>query len=94
MTLTETLLQEDMQMVSRIQEAINLIKGSQEKMTLEVHQGNLHPPGTKVYFLVIVILVQILGIWQRNVGHTTRTNIMVPVSLLEETLQELMILHS
>lgn len=76
MTFEETLLQEDMQMVSRMQEAIILIKGSQGIMTLEVHQGNLHPLGTKVYFLVIAILVQILGTWQRIVGHTTRTNIM------------------
>ena len=64
-------------------------------MTSEVHQGNLHPPGTKVYFLVIAILVQILGTWQKIVGHTTSTNIMVPISSLEATLQEeVMIPHS
>ena len=77
-----------MLMLSRMLEEINLSKGSQDKIILEVHQGNLHPLGSKVYFLVIVILVQILGTRQRIVGHTTRTNIMVPISFLEETLQE------
>lgn len=82
MTLEETLLQEDMQMVSKIKEAMDSIKGSQGRMTLDVHQGNLHPPCTKLYFLVIAILVQIFGTWQKIVGHTTRTDIMVHVSAL------------
>ena len=54
MTLEDTLPQEDMLMVSRMIEAINLIKGSQDTMTLEVHQGNLHPRGTKVYFFLLL----------------------------------------
>ena len=95
MTLEETLLQEDMQMVSRMQEAINLIKGSQDRMVLEVHQINLHRLGTKLYFLVIYILVQTLGTWQNIVGNITKTNIMVPVNLLEEIFdEEVMISYS
>ena len=81
-------------MVSRMQEVMDIIRGSQGKMTLEAHQGNLHPPGTKVYFLVIVILVQTLGTWQKIVGHITKTIIMVPVNLLEAILQEVMISYS
>ena len=87
-TLEETLLREDLQMVSMMQEVIDIIKESQGKNTSEVHQGNLHLPGTKVYFLVIVILVQTLGTWKNIVGYTTKTNIMVPVNLLEGILQE------
>ena len=75
-------------MISRIQEAMIIIKGSQGKKTSEVHQGNLYLPDTKVYFLVIVILVQTLGTWQTIVGHITKINIMVPINLLEETFQE------
>ena len=75
-------------MVSRIQKAMNIIKESQGKKTSEVHQGKLHLQGTKVYFLVIVILVQTLGTWQKIVGHITKTIIMVPINLLEAILQE------
>ena len=60
-------------MVSRIQKAMNIIKESQGKKTLEVHQGKLDLRGTKVYFLVIAILVQTLGTWQKTVGHITKT---------------------
>ncbi len=75
-------------MVSKMQEAMDIIKGSQYRMILEVDQGNLHPLGTKVHFLVIAIVVQILGTWQRIIGHTIRTNIMVHISALEATMQE------
>ena len=88
MTLEETLLQGDLQMMSRIQKEMNIIKEFQGKKTSEVLQGTLHLPGTKIYFLVIVILVQTLGTWKKIVGHITKTNIMVPVNLLEAILQE------
>ena len=84
MTLEETLLQGDLQMMSRIQKEMNIIKEFQGKKTSEV----LHLPGTKVYFLVIAILVQTLGIWKNIVGHITKTNIMVPLNLLKAILQE------
>ena len=58
-TMEEILLQEDLQMMSRIQKAMNIIKESQGRKASEVHQGNLHLPGTKVYFLVIVILYKL-----------------------------------
>ena len=77
-------------MVSRMQEAMVIIKGSQGKMTSEVHQGKLHLLGTKVYFFVIVMLVQTLEAWQKIVGHITKINIMVPVNLREAILQEIM----
>ena len=86
LTLEEILLQEEMQMVSRMKEAMFVIKGSQGKKTSELHQGNLLLPGTKVYFLVIAILVQNLGTWKNIVGHITKINIMVPVNLREEIL--------
>ena len=89
-TMEETLLQEEMQMVSRMQEEMVISKGSQGKKTSKVHQGNLLLPGTKVYFLVIVILVQTLGTWKKIVGHITKINIMVPVNLREAILQEVM----
>ena len=63
-TMEEILLQGDLQMMSRIQKTMNIIKESQGKKTSEVHQGKLHLPGTKVYFLVIAILVQTLGTWK------------------------------
>ena len=69
-------------MMSRTQEAM-IIKGSQGRNTSEVHQANLLLPGTKVYFLVIVILVQTLDTWQKILGH-----IMVPFNLRESILQE------
>ena len=75
-------------MVSRIQKVMNIIKESQGKKTLEVHQGNLHLLGIKVYFLVIAILVQTLGTWKTIVGHITKINIMVPVYIREAILQE------
>jgi len=50
MTLEETILQEDMQMMSRMQKAMDIIKGSQGKNTSEVHQDKLHLLGTEVYF--------------------------------------------
>ena len=75
-------------MVSRIQKAMNSIKESQGKKTSEVHQGKLLLRGTKVYFLVIAILVKTLDTWKNTVGHITKTNIMVPVNLLEAILQE------
>ena len=56
MTLEETVLQEDMLMVSRMLEVINLTKGSQEKIILEVYHFNLHSPGTKVYFWLFLFL--------------------------------------
>jgi len=66
-----------------MKEAMVIIKESQGKITLELHQGNLLLPGTKVYFLVIAILVQTLGTWKNIVGHITKINIMVPVNLRE-----------
>lgn len=89
-TIEEISLQEDLQMMSRIQKAMNIIKESQGKKASEVHQGNLLLPGTKVYFLVITIRVQTLGTWQNIVGHITKITIMVPVNLQEEILQEVM----
>ena len=88
LTLEKILLQEEMQMVSRMQEAMVIIKGSQGKKTLEVHQEYLLLLGTKVYFLVIAIFVQTLGTWKKIVGHITKINIMVPVNLREAILQE------
>ena len=74
---------------------MDIIKGSQGRMTLEEHQGKLHPLGTKVYFLVIAILVQTLGTWKNIVGHITKKNIVVLANLLEAILQEeVMITHS
>jgi len=73
---------------------MNIIKESQDKKNPEVHKGNIHLPGTKVYFLVIAIHVQTLGTWQKIVGHIIKTNTMVPINLLEAILQEeVMITH-
>ena len=88
LTLEEIILQEEMQMVSRMQEEMVIIKGSQGKKTSELHRGKLLLSSTKVYFLVISILIQTLGTWQKIVGHIAKTNIMVPVNLLEYILQE------
>jgi len=52
-----------------------IIKGSQGRKASEVHQGNLHLPGTKVHFLVVVILVQTLVIWQKTVKHLIEIDI-------------------
>ena len=75
-------------MMSRMQEAMVIIKGSQGRKASEVHQGNLHLPGTKVYFLVIVILVQTLVTWQKIVEHIIKIDVMVPDNLQETILQE------
>jgi len=56
-TMKEILFQEEMKMMSRMPEAMVIIKRSQGRKTSELHQGNFLLPGTKVYFLVIVILV-------------------------------------
>jgi len=87
-TMEEILLQVYLQMVSRIQKVMNIIKESQGRKTLEVHQGNLHLLRTKVYFLVIPIHVQTLGTWQKIVGHITKINIMVLINLRDAILQE------
>ena len=86
--MAEILLQGDLKMVSRIQKAMNIIKEYQGKKTSKLHQGNLHLQGTKVYFLVIAILVQTLGTWKNIVGHITKIIIMVPFNLREAILQE------
>ena len=78
MTLEETILQGDLQMMLRIQKEI--IKEFQGKKEVLI--------GTEVYFLDISILVQTLGTWQKTVGHITKKNIMVPVNILEAILQE------
>ena len=65
-----------------------IIKGSQGKKALEVHQGNLHLLGTKVHFLVIVILVQTLVIWQKTVENFIEIDGMVSDNLQETILQE------
>lgn len=56
--------------VVKIQVLINIIKESQDISTSEVHQGNPHLPGIKLYFLFVVTLVQILGTWEKIVGLT------------------------
>ena len=65
-----------------------IIKGSQGRKTSEVHQGNLHLPGTKVHFLVIVILAQTLVIWQKIVEHFMEIDVVVPDNLQEIISQE------
>ena len=79
-------------MVSRIQKEVNIIKEFQSKKTSEVLQGTLHLPGTKVYFLVVAILVQTLGTWKNTVGHITKKNILALVNLLEAILQEVIMI--
>ena len=74
--------------MSKRQEAMAIVKGSQGRKASEVHQGNLHFPGTKVYFLVIVILVQTLVIWQKNVEHFMEIDVVVPDNLQEIISQE------
>ena len=74
--------------MSRMLEAMVIIKGTQDRKTSEVHQGNLLLPGTKVYFLVIVILVKSLDTWKRIVEHTIKIDIMVPNNLQGTILQE------
>ena len=60
-----------------------IIKGSQGSKALEVHQRNLHLPGTKVHFLVIVIPVQTLVIWQKTVKYIIKIDVVVPNHLIE-----------
>ena len=76
------------EIMSRMLEAMVIIKVSQDRKTSEVHQGNLHPLGTKFYFLVIVMLVQTLDTWQKIVGNITKIDIMVPDNLREAILEE------
>ena len=60
-----------------------IIKGSQGRKALEVHQGNLHLPGTKVHFLVIIILVKNLVTWQKTVNNIIKIDVMFPNHLIE-----------
>ena len=69
-------------------------KDSQGGKASEVHQGNLHLPGTKVHFLVIVMLVQTLVIWQKTVEHFIKINVVVFGNLQETILEEIMKCHS
>ena len=75
-------------MMSKMREAMVIIKGSQGRKASEVHKGNLHLPGTKVHFLVIVILAQTLVIWQKTVEHFMEIDVVVPDNLQEIILQE------
>ena len=84
----ENQLQEEMLMMPKRQEAMVVIKGSQGRKASEVHQGNLHLRGTKVHFLVIVILVQTLVIWQNTVEHLIEIDVIVLDNLQETILQE------
>ena len=84
----ENQLQEEMLMMLKRQEAIVIIKGSQGRKASEVHQENLYLPGTKVHFLVIVILVQTLVIWQNTVKHLIKIDVIVSDNLQETILQE------
>ena len=63
-----------------------IIKGSQGRKASEIHQGNLHLPGTKVHFVVIVILVQTLVIWQKTVKHLIEIDVIVSNNLQETIL--------
>jgi hypothetical protein len=74
--------------MAKRQEAMVIIKGSQGSKASEVHQGNLHLPGTKVHFLVIVILAQTLVIWQKTVEHFMEIDVVVPDNLQEIISQE------
>ena len=58
-TMEETFLQEEMQMVSRMQEEVVIIKGSQGKKTLEVHQGKLLLPGNKYISWLLLFLYKL-----------------------------------
>ena len=74
--------------MSKRQVGVVIIKESQGRKALEVRQGNLHLPGTKVHFLVIVILVQTLVIWQKTVEHFMEIDVVVPDNLQEIISQE------
>jgi hypothetical protein len=80
--------------MSRRQNAMVIIKGSQGSKGSEVHQGNLHLPGTKVHFMVIVMLAQTLVIWQKTVEHFKKINVVVFDNLQETILEEIMKCHS
>ena len=80
--------------MSKRQDAMVIIKGSQGSKASEVHQGNLHLPGTKVHFLVIVMLVQTLVIWQKTVEHFIKINVVVSNNLQETILEEIMKCYS
>ena len=69
-------------------------KGSQGSKASEVHQGNLHLPGTKVHFMVIVMLAQTLVIWQKTVEHFMEIDVVVPDNLQETILEEIMKCYS
>ena len=75
-------------MMSKMREAMVIIKGSQGRKASEVHQGNLHLPSTKVHFVVIVIFVQTLVIWQNTVKHLIEIDVIVSDNLQETILQE------
>ena len=74
--------------MSKKQDAMVIIKGSQGSKASEVHQGNLHLPGTKVHFMVIVMLAQTLVIWQKTVEHLMEIDVVVPDNLQEIISQE------
>ena len=74
--------------MAKRQEAMVIIKGSQGSKASEVHQGNLHLTGTKVHFLVIVMLAQTLVIWQKTVEHFIEIDVVVSENLQETILQE------
>lgn len=80
-TLEEPMLQEYL-MLSKIQVSMNIIKEFQDITTSKLHQDNPHLPGIKLYFLVIVTLVQIFGTWKKIVGLTTKV-----IKTLEGNLQ-------
>ena len=65
-----------------------IIKESQGSKASEVHQGNLHLPGTKVHFMVIVMLAQTLVIWQKTVEHFMEIDVVVLDNLQEIISQE------
>ena len=69
-------------------------KESQGSKDSEVHQGNLHLQGTKVHFMVIVMLVQTLVIWQKTVEHFMEIDVVVFDNLQETILEEIMKCYS
>jgi len=84
----ENQLQEEILMMSKRQEGMVIIKGSQGRKASEVYQENHHLPGTKDHFLVIVIFVQTLVIWQKTVEHLIEIDVIVTDNLQETILQE------
>ena len=65
-----------------------IIKGSQGSKASEVHQENLRLSGTKVHFMVIVMLAQTLVTWQKTVEHFMEIDVVVPDNLQEIISQE------